>query len=101
LREPFLFKDFLLYFVDVLFNILIFAIIGRALLSWFPMGPSNPFRPLAVILHQITEPVLAPLRRIIPMIGMFDISPIVALFLLQFIQRILLNAIMAAGPGGF
>lgn len=97
--ETYLFRNFLLYFVDVLFNILIFAIIGRALLSWFPMGPTNPFRPLAVILIQITEPILGPMRRVIPMIGMFDISPIVAFFLLQFIQRILLSAIHAAFPG--
>ncbi len=73
----------LLYnFIYYLTQVLTFAIVIRALLSWFPLPPDNP---LVVILYQITEPVLAPLRRIVPMIGMIDISPLVAILLLQFI----------------
>jgi YggT family protein len=45
-----------------------------------------------VILNQITEPILAPLRRVIPRIGMLDISPMVALLLLQFLQSLLERA---------
>jgi YggT family protein len=97
-----MFIQFLLYFVNALFTILIWAIIGRALLSWFPVRPGNPFYPLALILHQITEPVLSPLRRIIPTIGPIDISPIVALLLLQFVQTVLADALKnAARSGGF
>ena len=97
-----MFIQFLLYFVNALFTILVWAIIGRALLSWFPVRPGNPFYPLALILHQITEPILAPLRRIIPTIGPIDISPIVALLLLQFIQGVLVQALVnAARSGGF
>src|SRR5438067_4804118 len=89
-------------FVDILFQILFLAIIGRALLSWFPVRPGNPFYPLALILHQITEPILGPLRRIIPTIGPIDISPIVALLLLQFIQSVLADALVkAARSSGF
>ena len=51
--------------------------------------PGNPFYALAVILHQITEPILSPLRRIIPMIGMIDITPIVAYFGLQLAESLL------------
>ena len=97
-----MFIQFLLYFVNALFTILVWAIIGRALLSWFPVRPGNPFYPLALILHQITEPILAPLRRIIPTIGPIDISPIVALLLLQFLQGVLVQALVnAARSGGF
>ena len=95
-----MFIQFLLYFVNALFTILIWAIIGRALLSWFPVRPGNPFFPLALILHQITEPILAPLRRIIPTIGPIDISPIVALLLLQFVQNVLAEALIKAARGG-
>jgi YggT family protein len=84
---------FLLTFIRLLFEILTFAIIARALLSWFPIRPGNPFYTLLVILDQITEPILAPLRRIIPRIGMIDITPIVALILLQVIQQILVQAL--------
>jgi len=73
-----------------LFQVLIFAIIARALLSWFNLGPSHP---LVRILYDLTEPILAPLRRVIPMIGMIDITPIVAIILLQVIQSILLSAL--------
>jgi YggT family protein len=66
--------------------------VGRALLSWFPIGPGNPLFQLVVILNQITEPILAPLRRVIPRIGMLDISPMVALLLLQFLQSLLERA---------
>ena len=89
-----MFITFLLYFVNALFTILFWAIIARSLLSWFPIRPGNPFYSLAVILHQITEPILSPLRRIIPMIGMIDITPIVALFLLQIGERVLIDALL-------
>lgn len=94
-----MFIQFLLYFVSVLFDILFWAIIARALLSWFPIRPGNPFYPLAVILHQITEPILAPIRRVIPMIGMFDITPIVALVLIQVISQVLRSALVQAARG--
>ncbi len=87
-------SDMLRNFVDLLFQALIFAIIARALLSWFNLGPSHP---LVRILYDLTEPILAPLRRVIPMIGMIDITPIVAIILLQVIQSLLLSAL----PRGF
>ena len=73
-----------LSFVQILCNILTFAIFVRALLSWFPISPNNP---LVAIIYQITEPIMAPLRRIVPRIGMMDITPIVAIVLLQVIAR--------------
>ncbi len=83
---------FLYQFVDILFNILIFAIVGRALLSWFNVGPGNA---IGRVLYEITEPILGPMRRVIPMIGMLDISPIVAILLLTFMQGLILQALVA------
>jgi len=80
--------DWLRQFVDLLFQVLIFAIIIRALLSWFNLGPGHP---LVRVLFDLTEPILAPLRRVIPLIGMIDITPIVAILLLQVIQSVLLQ----------
>jgi YggT family protein len=76
---------FLATFLWLLLQVLTIAIIIRALLSWFPIDRSNP---LIQVLDQITEPVLAPLRRIIPTIGMIDITPLVAILLLQLLQGI-------------
>ncbi len=77
-----------LRFLSLLTNILVFAIFIRAILSWFPIGRDNP---LVIILDQITEPILSPLRRVIPMIGMIDITPLVAIILLQIISSMLNN----------
>ena len=76
--------------VQAFFTALTIAVFGRVLLSWFPMRPDNP---IVVILTEVTDPILKPLRRIIPSVGMIDLTPIVALFLLQFIQGQLLRAI--------
>jgi len=77
-------------FISILFNILSVAILARVVLSWFNV---NPFHPVISVLDQITEPILSPLRRVIPPMGMIDITPIVALLLLQFLERILLAVI--------
>ena len=77
-------------FVDLLFTLLTFAIIARAIVSWLPI---DRYHPLIQFLDSITEPILAPLRRDVPMIGMMDITPIVALILLQIIQTILLRVL--------
>jgi YggT family protein len=86
--------EFLLYFISTLFFILQFAIIIRALMSWFNPSPENPIVRLVI---EITEPVLAPLRRIVPKIGMIDITPIVAILLMNVIESMLRQTLR----GGF
>ncbi len=54
------------------------------------MDPSNP---LVVVLHEITEPILAPLRSVVPRIGMIDITPLVAIILLQVIGQAVVRAL--------
>jgi YggT family protein len=84
---------YLLTFVELLFNILQFAIIIRALLSWFNPREDNP---IVRFLFDITEPILAPLRRIVPRLGMVDITPLVAILLMSVIQQVLHQVIRAA-----
>ncbi|MDQ3810051.1 MAG: YggT family protein [Chloroflexota bacterium] len=74
----------LLNFVVWFLQILWLLILVRVLLSWFPIDPRNP---IIRVLFEITEPVLAPFRRVIPRIGMFDLSPLAALLVIQFIQQ--------------
>lgn len=59
--------------------LLIVAIIVRSLLSWFPNAQNNEF---ARILHNVTEPLLQPVRQIMPRTGMIDFSAMVVLILL-------------------
>jgi YggT family protein len=65
---------------------LIVAIIVRSLMSWLAVGRDNF---LVNLLHTITEPILAPLRRIIPRLNVFDLSPMVAIVLLYVVVCLL------------
>ena len=81
----------LIYYVIQVITIAIFA---RVVLSWFMVNPTSGFLvSIYQVLFQITEPILGPLRRIIPTIGMFDISPIVAIIALQIIGGVLVRAL--------
>jgi YggT family protein len=62
---------------------------GRAIMSWFPIRPGTPAATIYGVLHDITEPVLAPMRRIIPPAGMFDLSFIVLFILLRVLMSVL------------
>lgn len=68
----------------MLAQVLSLLIFLRAILSWFPVDRGSP---LVAALDQVTEPILEPLRRIIPRIGMIDITPLVAILLLQLIAQ--------------
>jgi YggT family protein len=63
-------------------RILSAAVLVRTLLSWFPVNPRNQ---AAGLLRDTTEPVLAPLRRVIPFIGSIDVTPLVSIVLLNLI----------------
>ena len=81
---------FLVNFIQILVYVLQLAIIARAVLSWFPLDPRSP---LVSILNEITEPILAPLRRVVPRIGFIDLTPMVAIFVLFIIQSVALNGL--------
>ena len=78
--------DFITTFVVILAQALTIAIFVRAILSWFPNVRND--NPLVALVYQITEPILAPLRSVIPLIGMMDITPLVAIITLQLIANI-------------
>ncbi len=71
---------FLFSLIRLLCDVLVIAILLRTILSWISPGSTNV---LAVILYRVTEPILAPLRRIIPRVGRFDFTPLVAIILIQ------------------
>ena len=73
--------------IDMFFNILLLLILARIILSWLPQFKSHP---IAEMIMNVTEPVLSPFQRIIPPVGMIDISPMVAIIALSIIQQLLL-----------
>ncbi len=79
--------------INAIFFFMYIAMLGRVLSSWFSVGPDSSFYPIIVFLHQVTEPILAPIRRVLPRFGRLDLSPMVALLLLGLIQNVLVDAL--------
>jgi YggT family protein len=79
----------LLYILGNIVQLMAFAVFARAILTWFPIDRNGP---VFQFLDSVTDPVLQPLRRVIPPIGMIDITPMVAMLLLFFIASALLAA---------
>jgi YggT family protein len=78
--------------IDLALNIYMWMIIGRALISW--VNP-DPYNPIVTFLYRATEPVLAPIRRLIPIRGLgIDISPIVVIMIIYFLQTFLVKTMM-------
>ncbi len=78
--------SFLFNLLELVCEVLTLAILGRVIMSWFSRRPANM---QTNILYRVTEPILAPLRRIIPRVGMLDFTPLVAVILLQIIATLL------------
>jgi YggT family protein len=75
--------------INVTFMVLTIAVFIRVLISWIPnIDPRNP---AIEFLYGITEPILAPIRSIMPRTLMFDFSPMIAIFVLQAIRAVLLQ----------
>ncbi len=72
------------------------VLILRAVLSWFPVRSGSAMASINSVLFQLTEPLLAPLRRVIPPAGMFDLS-----YLALFFIVIIIQSILCAGRGSF
>jgi YggT family protein len=71
-------------FIQILAYILLIAVFIRIIFSWTGFDTSNP---IYQVIFEITEPVLGPIRSIMPRVGMFDLSPMVASFLLIIIAQ--------------
>jgi YggT family protein len=77
-------------FVVVLARALNVAILARILISWIPVDRNNRF---VILLYDITEPILGPIRRLMPSLGGLDLSPMIALILVELAERVLLTLI--------
>ncbi len=83
-------SSFLIQFIQLLLQVLSLAILFRVLMSW--VDPFGNMR-ITQMLRDVTEPILAPIRNLLPGMSMFDFSPIIAMLLLQALSRLLVGAI--------
>ena len=79
--------------VQTLFQVYSFILLARVLTTWFQVDPYNP---IIRILYQLTEPLLAPIRRLLPQTGMMDFSPIVAFIAITVVERIVISMMVSA-----
>jgi YggT family protein len=69
-----------------------YVLLARALVSWIPN--LDPYNPIVQFLYQITEPVLEPIRRLVPPLGgMIDISLLIAFFGIMILQQLLFSLV--------
>jgi YggT family protein len=73
--------------VQLLFDLYIIVLLARVLLSWVQVDPRNP---VVNLIHQLTEPLLAPIRRLLPQSGSVDFSPMVAFIVVLIAEQIVL-----------
>lgn len=64
------------------------VILARVILSWFPNMSYN--NPIVQFVYVVTEPILSPIRRVLPSTGMFDFAPMVAIIVIFVVQQVLL-----------
>lgn len=74
----------------VLGQLYVIILVIRAVLSWFPLSPSSPVAPVARVAFVLTEPVVAPFRRLIPPMGGLDLSFLVAFLVVEVIVQTVL-----------
>jgi YggT family protein len=75
----------------------IIALFARVILSWFPIDSTSPLVPIVRALNVVTEPLLAPVRRLMPTVRAgavgFDLSPLIVLLVLQIVVIPLIRAL--------
>ncbi len=72
--------------ISALIDLYSFIVLAAVIMSWLPVDRRSP---LAMMIFRLTEPALAPIRRVLPSMGGLDLSPMVLLLGLQFLKRFL------------
>ncbi len=80
----------LIQLIQIIFYMWQLMLLARILLSWVQVDPYNP---IVQLLYSATEPILRPIRELLPQTGMFDFSPLVAIILAQLLQIFLVQII--------
>ncbi len=80
--------------IHILLNVYMFIVVIRAIISW--VNP-DPYNPIVNFLYRATEPVLSRVRMVIPLIGGIDLSPIIVLIAIVFLDNFLVQTLTEFG----
>jgi YggT family protein len=84
---------FIVSFINILIQVVILLVFVKIVLSYF----MDPYHPVRQAIDSIVEPMLAPIRRIIPPIGMIDFSPLVLIIIINVVGRLLISFLISLG----
>jgi len=76
--------------ISIFSQVITFIVLAHVILSYF----MDPYHPVRAFIDRLVEPLLAPIRRVVPLIGMMDFSPVILIILVQFISSILVNILI-------
>lgn len=68
-------------------QLVVILVLAHVILSYF----MSPYHPIRSFVDRMVEPLLAPIRRVVPLVGMFDFSPIILIILVQLISRFIIS----------
>ena len=77
----------LMLFINAISQLLVLLVIVSVILSYF----MDPYHPIRRAIDGVVEPMLAPIRRIVPLVGMLDFSPLILIILIQLLSNILIR----------
>jgi YggT family protein len=77
----------LIQLINILSQFIVLVVIVKVILSYF----MDPYHPVRRTLDNLVEPMLAPIRRVVPLIGMFDFSPLILIILVQILSSVLVR----------
>lgn len=77
----------LIQFINILAQLFVLLVIVKIILSYF----MDPYHPVRQTIDNLVEPLLAPIRRVVPLIGMFDFSPLILIILVQILSSALIR----------
>lgn len=83
--------QFIIYFINLLVQVLSLLVIAHVILSYF----MSPYHPVRQVVDSVVDPLLSPIRRIMPQTGMLDFSPMVLIILLQVVARLLVGLLIS------
>jgi len=89
----------LIWLIDTVVTLYIWVLIAQVVLSWLVnfniVNPRQPFvRQVGLVLWRLTEPLLAPIRRLLPSMGGLDISPVLLILALHFLRILVINDVL-------
>ena len=76
--------------VSIFSQVLTFIVLAHVILSYF----MDPYHPVRAFIDRLVEPLLSPIRRVVPLVGMMDFSPVILIILVQFISGIVVNILI-------